>query len=190
MASFGGVEEDFRKLEGVVDTAVSYMGGHLKNPEHEDVLTDRTGHAEVLPYQNLVKAFFESHNPSTTPGTKYKYRSTIFYHSPEQKEIAEGRLKELKLTNLYVYQVKTTVVNADVFYRGEESITSDIMKRWEGRLSFYKQVMTLVCLNDFHMLGILDLIIDSLPLEEKKKGPFDDKGLCKIHQCLGLRYCS
>jgi len=105
------------------------MGGHLKNPAYEDVLTDRTGHAEVvqvlydetvLSYTQLLIAFFNLHNPSTIPGTRYKYRTSIFYHSPDQKEIAEGFLKELKQTNLYVYQVKTTIVNADVFYRAEE----------------------------------------------------------------------
>jgi len=126
---FWGVEEDFRKVIGVLDTTVGYMGGHLKNPEYEDVLTDRTGHAEVvqveydedtLSYEQLLIAFFQLHNPSTIPGTKYKYRSTIFYHTPIQREIAEGFLEEVKKLNLYMYKVKTTIVNADVFYRGEE----------------------------------------------------------------------
>lgn len=126
---FWGVEADFRKLEGVFDTSVGYMGGHLKDPSYEDVLSDRTGHAEVvqvsfdeeiLPYKKLLKAFFELHNPSTIPGTRYKYRTSIFFHTPEQKEIAEGFVKELKMLNLYVYQVKTTVVKAEVFYRGEK----------------------------------------------------------------------
>ena len=125
---FWGVEEDFLKVKGVIDTEVGYTGGHLKNPEYEDVLSDTTGHAEavrvyydesILSYVDLLKAFFELHNPSTIPGTKYKYRSTIFYHTPEQRESAEGFLKELKLTNLYVYQVKTTVVNAEIFYPAE-----------------------------------------------------------------------
>lgn len=70
--------------------------------------------------KKLLKAFFELHNPSTISGTRYKYRSTIFYHSPEQKEIAEGFVEELKMLNLYVYQVKTTIVNAEALYRGEE----------------------------------------------------------------------
>ena len=126
---FWGVEEDFLKLTGVVETSVGYMGGHLQDPTYEDVLTDRTGHAEVvqvsydasvLSYEELLVAFFNLHNPSTIPGSKYKYRTSIFYHSPEQKNIAEGLLQELKLRNLYVYQVKTTIVNADIFYKAEE----------------------------------------------------------------------
>ena len=105
------------------------MGGHLKNPEYEDVLTDRTGHAEVvrvgydetvLSYEQLLIAFFSLHNSSVIPGSKYKYRTTIFYHSSEQKEIAETFLKTLKERSLYVYPVKTTIVNAEVFYRAEE----------------------------------------------------------------------
>lgn len=126
---FWGVEEDFLKVEGVVDTAVGYMGGHLKNPEYEDVLTDTTGHAEVvqvdydeerLSYKELLVAFFSLHNPSVIPGSKYKYRTTIFYHSPKQREVAECLLKALKESSPYVYPVKTRVVNADVFYRAEE----------------------------------------------------------------------
>ena len=126
---FWGVEEDFLKVEGVIDTLVGYMGGNFKNPEYEDVLTDKTGHAEVVqvyydenicPYQKLLRAFFELHNPSTIPGTKYKYRSTIFYHTQKQKEIADGFLKELISAELYNYKVKTTIVNADVFYKAEE----------------------------------------------------------------------
>ena len=126
---FWGVEEDFLKVSGVIDTEVGYMGGYLKNPEYEDVLTDRTGHAEVvrvyydedvLSYEELLVAFFSLHNPSVIPGTKYKYRTSIFYHSPKQREIAEAFLKELKEKSLYVYPVKTTIVNAEVFYRAEE----------------------------------------------------------------------
>ena len=126
---FWGVEEDFLKLVGVVDSSVGFMGGHLKNPTYEDVLTDRTGHAEVvqlsydesvLSYEELLVGFFNLHNPSTIPGTKYKYRTSIFYHSHEQKNIAEVLVEELKLRNLYVYQVKTTIVNAGVFYKAEE----------------------------------------------------------------------
>jgi len=50
----------------------------------------------------------------------YKYRSTIFYHTPEKREIAKGFLKELVGLNMYDYKVKTTVVNAGEFYRAEE----------------------------------------------------------------------
>jgi len=126
---FWGVEEEFSKLEGVRFTEVGYMGGHFKNPEYEDVMSDTTGHAEVvqvtydeekLSYQKLLVAFFSLHNPSTIPGTKYKYRSTIFYHTPEQKKSAELILEEIKSLDIYNYKVKTSIVNAEKFYRAEE----------------------------------------------------------------------
>jgi len=126
---FWGVEEDFLKCEGVTFTEVGYMGGRMKNPEYEDVMSDTTGHAEVvqvtydeqkLSYEKLLVAFFSLHNPSTIPGTKYKYRSTIFYHTLEQKESAEKILQEIKSLDIYDYKVKTTVVNAGKFYRAEE----------------------------------------------------------------------
>jgi len=126
---FWGVEEDFLKLEGVTFTEVGYMGGRMKNPEYEDVMTDTTGHAEVvqvtydekkLTYKKLLVAFFSLHNPSTIPGTKYKYRSTIFYHTPAQKQSAIAILEEIKSLDIYDYKVKTSIVNAEKFYRAEE----------------------------------------------------------------------
>ncbi len=126
---FWGVEEEFLKVKGVTFTEVGYMGGRMKNPEYEDVMSDTTGHAEVvqviydeaqLSYQKLLVAFFSLHNPSTIPGTKYKYRSTIFYHTPEQKRSAEAILEEIKSLDIYDYKVKTTIVNAEKFYRAEE----------------------------------------------------------------------
>lgn len=126
---FWGVEADLSKLRGVLETRVGYTGGYMKNPSYEDVLTDTTGHAEavevvfdadVIGYAELLKAFFELHNPSAMPGEKYKYRSTIFYHTPQQKETAKGFLAELKRADLYELSVKTTIVKATKFYRGEE----------------------------------------------------------------------
>ena len=126
---FWGVEEEFLKVKGVTFTEVGYMGGRMKDLEYEDVMTDTTGHAEVvqvtydeekLSYEKLLVAFFSLHNPSTIPGAKYKYRSTIFYHTPEQKQSAENILEEIRNLDIYDYKVKTTIVNAEKFYRGEE----------------------------------------------------------------------
>ena len=126
---FWGIQADFDLLKGVVKTMVGYTGGTMKEPSYEDVLTDTTGHAEsvhviynpdIISYKALLISFFESHNPSTMPGERYKYRSTIFYHTKEQKEIAMGFLKELKEAKLYELSIKTTVVPATVFYKAEE----------------------------------------------------------------------
>jgi len=71
---FWGVEETFRKLEGVIATAVGYAGGTKYNPSYEDVCTDETGHAEVvevefdpsqIDYNQLLDVFWSNHNPTT-----------------------------------------------------------------------------------------------------------------------------
>ncbi|MBO0792856.1 MAG: peptide-methionine (S)-S-oxide reductase MsrA, partial [Ktedonobacteraceae bacterium] len=94
---FWGVEETFRQIKGVVETAVGYEGGTFANPTYKDVCTDRTGHAEVVEvdfdpeqvsYEQLLKVFWDNHNPTTPnrqgPDVGAQYRSVIFYHTPEQ----------------------------------------------------------------------------------------------------------
>src|SRR5262249_60464625 len=100
---FWGVEEAFRKLKGVTDTAVGYAGGTKENPTYEDVCSDKTGHAEVvqlefdptqITYDQLLDVFWSNHNPTTLnrqgPDVGTQYRSVIFYRSPEQKTVAEA----------------------------------------------------------------------------------------------------
>jgi len=99
---FWGVEELYRQVDGVLSTTVGFMGGTVANPSYEDVCTGATGHAEVLQlvydpakvsYEELLKKFWENHNPTTLnqqgPDVGTQYRSVIFYHTPEQKELAE-----------------------------------------------------------------------------------------------------
>jgi peptide-methionine (S)-S-oxide reductase len=120
---FWSVEAIFRGCRGVIDTSVGFMGGHFKNPEYEDVLTDTTGHAEVaqiiydediITYDVLLRMLFKSHNPTILPGTKYKYRSSIFYHEESQKELADKFLKALQ--SRYEKSITTTVVEASDYY--------------------------------------------------------------------------
>ena len=116
---FWGVEATFRQINGVKSTQVGYMGGSMRNPTYEDVCTDRTGHAEAVEieydgeqtsYKKLLDFFFQIHNPTTLNrqgndvGTQY--RSAIFYHTEEQKKIAdeskEQHEKEGKYPNPFV----------------------------------------------------------------------------------------
>ena len=104
---FWGVEEYFRKINGVINTEVGYSGGHTKNPTYESVCYHNTDHAEVLQvefdeniisYENIIRYFFEFHNPTTLnsqgPDFGTQYRSEIFYLSDKQKIIAEKIINE------------------------------------------------------------------------------------------------
>ena len=95
---FWGVEEAFRRIEGVVDATVGYAGGHTANPSYREVCTGRTGHAEVVrvvfdpslvSYRALLEAFWSLHDPTQVnrqgPDVGSQYRSLILVGSPEQR---------------------------------------------------------------------------------------------------------
>ena len=128
---FWGVELVFQQTPGVIETAVGYSGGNIKNPTYREVCSKRTGHAEVVnitfdptgvEYAQLLDIFWENHNPTTLnrqgPDVGSQYRSVIFYHSDVQKSEAEKSLlrRQVQLTDPIV----TEIVPACTFYRAEE----------------------------------------------------------------------
>jgi peptide methionine sulfoxide reductase msrA/msrB len=126
---FWGTEFYFQKAEGVISTAAGYIGGNKENPSYEDVCTGRTGHAEATEitydpsdtsYENLVKLFYETHDPGQMnrqgPDIGTQYRSGIFYKDDEQKAIAEKVTAELKDKG---YKVVTEITKASTFYKAE-----------------------------------------------------------------------
>jgi len=130
---FWGVEETFRKLKGVTDTAVGYAGGAKDNPTYEDVCTDETGHAEVvqvefdpakISYRELLDVFWANHNPTTLnrqgPDVGTQYRSVIFYHSPEQKAAAEESKNALAKSGRFKREIVTQIEPAPKFFPAEE----------------------------------------------------------------------
>ena len=130
---FWHVEEAFRHLKGVTSTIAGYMGGTLKNPTYEDVCTDKTGHAEVveilyhpeiISYEELLNVFWEIHDPTTKnrqgPDVGTQYRSVIFYHTVEQKAMAEASKKNLEQSRKYKKRIVTEITKAPVFYPAEE----------------------------------------------------------------------
>jgi peptide-methionine (S)-S-oxide reductase len=130
---FWHVEESFRHLPGVLSTTVGYTGGTLKNPTYEDVCTDKTGHAEAveltynpqkITYEQLLNVFWETHDPTTInrqgPDVGTQYRSVIFYHSPEQKALAEQSKKKLDESGKYRKKIATEIIQATIFYPAEE----------------------------------------------------------------------
>lgn len=123
----------FQELRGVETVVVGYSGGHVKNPSYEMVCTDTTGHAEVvqvtfdskaLSFEDLLKVFLSVHDPTTLnrqggdEGTQY--RSAIFYHTPEQKAVAEKVVRELDAAGLWDDPIVTEITPLAAFYRGEE----------------------------------------------------------------------
>jgi peptide-methionine (S)-S-oxide reductase len=128
---FWHVEEEFRKLKGVISASVGYMGGKLKKPTYEDVCTNKTGHAEVvqinydpkkLSYNDILEVFWKIHDPTSLNkqgldmGTQY--RSVIFYHNKKQREEAvKSREKHQKY---FKNKIVTEIVPASEFWKAEE----------------------------------------------------------------------
>jgi peptide-methionine (S)-S-oxide reductase len=139
---FWGVEAAFRRMPGVKSTAVGYEGGHTQNPTYKDVCTDATGHAEVvqiefdpaqISYQRLVEAFFQLHDPTQLnrqgPDWGTQYRSAIFYHSPEQQQVAQATKQTLAGSGKFSKPIVTEVVPAQEFYKAEDYHQQYLEKR-------------------------------------------------------------
>ncbi|BBH54251.1 peptide-methionine (S)-S-oxide reductase MsrA [Fluviispira sanaruensis] len=130
---FWGVEAKYRTIKGVISTEVGYLGGTLKNPTYEDVCSDKTGHAEVVQitfdpkivkYSDLLDVFWKCHNPTTLnrqgPDIGSQYRSAIFYHSDEQKVVAEKSKLTLEEKHVYKDKIVTEITPTSTFYKAEE----------------------------------------------------------------------
>ena len=130
---FWCVEAVFDDLRGVVDVVSGYSGGHTENPTYQEVCSESTGHAEVvqirfdpeeLSYNDLLHVFFAVHDPTTLNrqgndvGTSY--RSAIFYHSDEQRKIAEEVINKLDDANIWEEPIVTEVTEFTSFYPAED----------------------------------------------------------------------
>jgi peptide-methionine (S)-S-oxide reductase len=128
---FWGVEAAFRKIEGVVEAASGYSGGHTEAPSYGDVCSGATGHAEVVEveydpakvsYEELLKVFWKEHDPTTRgrQGLDFgsQYRSAIFYTTPEQEAAAHASRE--KAQERYRKPIATEITPASGFYRAEE----------------------------------------------------------------------
>ncbi len=138
---FWCTEHIFEAVVGV-DSAVSgYSGGHTPNPYYELVNTETTGHAEavlvyydpkIISYDELVKIFFLSHDPTTKdrqgPDRGSSYRSILFYKNEAEKIIANKLFKEYDSSGLWKDPIVTEVKQLKEFYRAE-SYHQDFVKR-------------------------------------------------------------
>ena len=130
---FWCIEAIFSQLNGVIDLSVGYTGGYTKDPSYEEVCSGKTGHAEVLKitfdtnlisYEELLKVFWETHDPTTLNrqgndiGTQY--RSSIFYNSNKQKEIANSYKKQLEESKIYKKPIVTEIQKLEIYYEAED----------------------------------------------------------------------
>lgn len=129
---FWGVEASFRAVPGVVEAVSGYTGGHVEHPTYEQVCAGTTGHAEAVEvtfdpekvsYEALVNKFFTLHDPTQMnrqgPDVGEQYRSVIFYHSPEQRMVAENLVKEFA-PNFFPKTIATALEPAKTFWKAEE----------------------------------------------------------------------
>ncbi|MFD1095776.1 peptide-methionine (S)-S-oxide reductase MsrA [Salegentibacter chungangensis] len=137
-ATFAGgcfwcTEAVFQRIEGVEEVISGFTGGFIKNPPYREIITGRTGHAEaiqlkfdpkVVSYEDLLLIFFGTHNPTTLNrqqndvGTQY--RSAVFYHSQEQKEVTERVIAMLEEKKVFEDKIVTEIKPASDFYKAEE----------------------------------------------------------------------
>ena len=135
VATFGAgcfwhVEEEFRQVKGVVDTAVGFAGGTVPEPSYERVCQGDTGHAEVVhlkydpkivSYDQLLAVFWSLHDPTQLdrqgPDVGVQYRSVIFYYNDEQKQAAQRSKEKLIKSGV---KVVTQIVPASQFFKAEE----------------------------------------------------------------------
>ena len=135
LGCFWGAERKFWQQSGVYTTAVGYAAGSTPNPTYQEVCSGLTGHNEVvfvvydpsvISYENLLKVFWESHNP--TQGMRQgndvgtQYRSGIYTYSETQRQLAEASLDAYQkaLSEAGYGKITTEILAAPPFYYAEE----------------------------------------------------------------------
>jgi peptide-methionine (S)-S-oxide reductase len=136
---FWGVEERFRKVPGVVATAVGYTGGHTQNPSYENVCSHATGHAEAVlvefdparvSYDELLAFFWKTHDPTSGdrqgPDVADQYRSAVFTFGPEQlaKAVASCAEAQKRLAD----PITTQIAPAGPFW-----VAEDYHQQWDEK---------------------------------------------------------
>lgn len=142
LATFGAgcfwcVEACFKDIKGVLSVQSGFSGGELKNPTYKEVYTGETGHAEVaqiefdpsvISYQELLKMFWFVHDPTQVnrQGNDIgsHYRSILFYHTEEQKKLAESFKQKLSDERVWEQEIVTEIVPFLEFFPAEDYHTN------------------------------------------------------------------
>lgn len=138
LATFAGgcfwcMVSPFEEQPGIIEVVSGYTGGHKENPTYEDVCSHTTGHYEavqikfdpaVFPYKRLLDIYWQQIDP-TDPGGQFNdrgepYKTAIFYHTEEQKRLAEESKKELSGSGRFDKPIVTEILPAGEFYPAEE----------------------------------------------------------------------
>ena len=138
VATFGAgcfwcVEAVFENVTGVHSVTSGFAGGTVKNPPYLEVVSGRTGHAEVcqikfdpqkVSYDELLEVFWKTHDPTTLnrqgPDRGTQYRSIVLYHNDEQKRLAEDYKKRLDQSGAWNDPIVTEITRFTDFYKAEE----------------------------------------------------------------------
>lgn len=130
---FWCLEAVFKEVEGIEKVSSGYSSGKTINPSYNEVCTGTTGHAEAvqltfdpnkISFQQILQIFFAVHDPTTLNrqgadvGTQY--RSAIFYHSEEQKAVADQVIRELNAAHTWKSPIVTEVTSFQAFYPAED----------------------------------------------------------------------
>jgi len=136
-ATFAGgcfwcTEAIFKRLKGVEEVISGYSGGRVDNPTYEEVSSGDSGHAEAIQvrfepstisYEQLIEIFFKLHDPTTLnqqgADIGEQYRSAIFYHSEDQRKIAEKIMEEFEKKKVYSDPIVTDITAFTSFYKAE-----------------------------------------------------------------------
>lgn len=130
---FWCTEAVFDRVRGVTDVQSGYSNGQTINPSYEQVCTGRTGHNEVvrvtfdprvIGLQQILQIFFATHDPTTLNrqgndvGTQY--RSGIYFHTPEQEQVAKDMLQGMERDGIFANRITTEVVPVANYSNAEE----------------------------------------------------------------------
>ncbi|MBI3813026.1 MAG: peptide-methionine (S)-S-oxide reductase MsrA [Nitrospinae bacterium] len=177
-ATFAGgcfwcMEPPFEKLDGVKEIVSGYTGGEKPNPTYEDVSSGNTGHLEAVQiiydptkvtYKELLDVFWRQIDPTDDGGSFVdrgtQYRSAIFYHNDEQKQLSEESKRELEKSKKYDKPIVTEIRKFTEFYKAE-NYHQDYYKKNSVRYKYYR-----------YMSGRDQYIENVRGLERGKKGGF------------------
>ncbi|MDP3261134.1 MAG: peptide-methionine (R)-S-oxide reductase MsrB [Thermodesulfovibrionales bacterium] len=147
---FWCMESPFESLDGVIDVVSGYTGGHKENPTYEEVSSGTTGHIEAIQivynpskitYEELLEVFWMQIDPTDSGGQfadkGSRYRTAIFYHSEEQKMLAERSKEELQKSGRFQKPVVTMILPEAKFYRAED-YHQDYYKNQSSRYKLYR----------------------------------------------------